>query len=292
MKTFIQIIIFSLVIIYGYTWFSNSIPQMEAKPPKETVIDPSNMTPESFAALGKKIFEGKGTCPLCHNPVGHRAPLLLEASEDGAPVAIRSSDRIKDARYSGGASNAEEYLKESLMKPSAFVVAGFGKTGSNDTVSPMPVVNSGSISLSEMEMNAVIAYLQSSAGLDITVALPTGDVEVAEEDEPEDTGPVEDIEQFVEKYECKLCHIFPGVDMGGDEPDMGPDLTKLAKYKDNVPGGVSLKEYLQEAILNPNAHITEGFEEDIMPGDFSDQLRVAELNMAIDHLIESAGQGE
>ena len=46
--------------------------------------------------------------------------------------------------------------------PSAFVVAGFGKKGTNDSESPMPNIAAGSVGLSEAELKAVVAYLQQS----------------------------------------------------------------------------------------------------------------------------------
>ena len=46
---------------------------------------------------------------------------------------------------------------------------GFGTSGSGDMASPMPDVRSRSIGLDETEIKAVIAYLQSVSGVDITV---------------------------------------------------------------------------------------------------------------------------
>ena len=60
-----------------------------------------------------------------------------------------------------------------MVDPSAYVVAGFGKAGSNDSESPMPNVTAGGIGLSEAEVAAVIAYLQDLAGAEITVEIPT-----------------------------------------------------------------------------------------------------------------------
>ncbi|MGK7344588.1 MAG: c-type cytochrome [Candidatus Nitrospinota bacterium M3_3B_026] len=289
MKTIAQIIAFSLAVIGGYTWFSNSIPQMRSEPPEEEEIKLEGLTPESFATLGEKIFHGKANCPLCHNEVGHRAPILEKASADGPPVVARAGERINDPRYQGDAKNGEEYLRESMIKPSAFVVAGFGKTGTNDTVSPMPDVSAAPMNLSEVEINAVIAYLQKSAGAPITVELPSGEIEsAAEEDEPEEAGPVASMEEFASKYECRMCHYIPGIGMDPDETDVGPSLAELAKYRDGAPGGLKLRDYIRQSILDPNAVVVEGFDPDMMPADFGDRLRVSELEMAVEYLLKSA----
>lgn len=290
MKTFIQVMAFSLFLLYGYNWFSNSIPQMQAMPPVEEKISLEGLTPESFAALGKRIFFGKANCPLCLNAVGHRAPLLDVPSDDGPPVIIRAEERIKDPRYKAKATTALEYVLESMVEPSAFVVAGFGKTGSNDTVSPMPVVINAPMSLSDLEVNAVIAYLQQSAGVDITVEIPTGDVEIPE-DEAEDAGPVKTMAELAGKYECRTCHMIPGVSTDEEEADIGPPLAGLSRFKKGGPKGMSLRDYIRQSILDPNAIIVEEFDEDTMPDDFKDQMRISELELAVEYLVKVAEEG-
>ncbi|MBI4828679.1 MAG: hypothetical protein HY804_07695 [Nitrospinae bacterium] len=291
MKTLAQILAFSLMVVGGYSWFSNSIPQLRAEPPSEESVSLEGMTMESFVALGQTIFEGKGTCPLCHNAVGHRAPLLVEAGSDGPPVAARAPSRLADGRYHGTASKPEEYLRESMVSPSAFVVEGFGKPGTGDSVSPMPDVSAGSIKLSPVEIDAVIAYMQSAAGVDITVPLPTEAVETAES-APADEGAVKDMGALAEKYECKLCHIVPGVDMAGEAPDMGPDLNGLKRYAKGAPDKLPLREYLRLSIVEPNRHVAQGFEPDTMPPDFADRMRVSELDLAVESLARAAEGGK
>lgn len=290
MRTFAQIISFAMLLVAGFTWFSNSIPQMSAEAPSEEKLSLEGLTLDSFAAIGEKIFHGKANCPLCHNLVGHRAPLLETASPDGPPVAVRAEERLKDPRYKGTAKNAEEYLRESMLKPSMFVVAGFGKTGSNDTVSPMSDVSAAPMSLTPVEVDAVIAFLQKSAGAPATVQLPKGDVEIAAgADKPKDEGPVKTMAAFAEKYECRMCHIIPGIGMTEGETDVGPNLAGLAKYKGkSAPGGLSLTDYVRQSILDPNKFVVKGFEPDAMPGDFAERIRVSELEMAVQYLVGEA----
>ena len=289
MKVLIKVVAFCTFVLFGFAGFSNWIPQMQAMPPVDEEVSLEGMTMESYVAWGERIFNGKGTCTLCHKEIGGRAPVLEKASAAGPPVAARAADRIKDPRYKGKATNAEEYLRESEVDPSAFVVVGFGKPGTNDTVSPMPPTDKGAIGLNEVEMNAVIAYFQSVAGVDITVPLPTGDVEVAEE-EPEEAMAVKTMTEIAEKYECGVCHQVPGIGMEEDSADIGPDLGDLKKYASGAPGGKSLKEYIRESVMDPNAFIadTENFEPDTMPMDFKDRLRISELELVINYLYGQA----
>ena len=267
MKNFLKVAFFSLLVIGFFAGYSNyGVPRIEpAPPPVEEKLDLSSMTMTQFIALGEKIYKGKGTCPLCHNAVGGRAP-LLEKSATVAPA------RLKDPRYKGEAADAESYLRESMIEPSAFVVAGFGKKGSGDAVSPMPDVSAGSIRMNDAEIAAVIAYLQDLGGTEVTVEIPkdAGQAAAAEED-GEGRKPFATVAEILEEMSCGACHK-----VAGEEGDQGPDLRRL--------GGLRDKAHIRRSILAPDAEITEGFEPDLMPGDYGEQLYAKELEMLVDYL--------
>jgi cytochrome c551/c552 len=266
MKTFFKVAGFSLLIIAFFAGFSNfGVPRIEpAPPPSEEKIDLGEMTMERFVALGEKVFNGKGTCPLCHNKLGGRAPMLDK-------IAVIAAERLEAADYKGEAADVEGYLLESLIQPSAYVVAGFGKKGTGDKVSPMPDVSKGSIGLGEPEIAAVIAYLQDLAGVEITVKIPSGAAETEEDEEEEARPPFKTALEAIEELACVACHQF-----GEDEVDAGPDLRKI--------GSLRSKDELRHSILNPNAKISVGFKPDLMPKDYGKQLYAQELEMIVDYL--------
>ena len=226
------------------------------------------MTIEQFIALGEKIFKGKGTCALCHNPVGGRAPLLEK-------IGDVINKRLADKSYTGKAKDAQSYLYESLVEPSAYVVAGFGKKGSNDKVSPMPDVSKGSIGLGDAEIKSVIAYLQKLSGIDVTVKVPRGakakPPPVAAQEGEGPREPFDNVEQVFEEFQCRICHK-----VGGEGGDVGPDLTHVGSKRD--------KDYLRRSILDPNAEITEGYEPDNMPPEIGEQLYAKELEIVVNYL--------
>jgi mono/diheme cytochrome c family protein len=269
MKNFLKVVIFSLLVIGFFASFSNfGIPQIEpAPPPKEEKLELGAMTMDQFVALGDKTFNGKGTCTLCHNPVGGRAPLL-----DRAAMAV--TERLADARYKGKATNVEEYFYESMVRPSAYVVAGFGKVGSGDTESPMPDASAGSARLSDAEIKAVIAYLQDLSGVDVTVDIPT---KVAEEEEAGEKkaaakrAPVSTPDKLIAQFACTACHK-----VGEQGGQLGPDLTQIGAKRD--------KEHIRRAILDPNADVSEGFAPGLMPANYGDQLYAKELEMLVAYL--------
>lgn len=270
-----KIVTFMVIVMLGFWGFTKvGIPLIiPAAPPVEEKIS-ADMTMDQFVALGGKIFNGKGTCTLCHNSLG-RAPML-------EPVASVAPERMADPKYKekGKATTVGEYIHESMVEPSAYVVKGFGKKGTNDTVSPMPDVSTGAIGLSAVEIDSVIAFLQSTAGVDISVSLPTGEAPVAEEEG--EVAPAESAKEAFSKFGCDACHMGPEIDDGGD---MGPDLSKMAATAGKRKKGLSAEQFVVESITNPNAVIADGFDEDMMPDDFAEQMMVSELNMIVNAIL-------
>ena len=266
-----KILSFSILLTLLFTGVANLLPQVEGEAPVDKEIDLGALTPESFAALGESIFLGKGTCTLCHKP----APLGRAPDIQGENIVASAEERLADERYKGDAKTAEEYIRESMLDPSKYVVKDWGVAGSNDTTSPMPKVDAAPIELSSVEIDAVIAYLQSKDGNDITVKLPTEAPAPAEELAASGGGggvpaPAETAEAAIKKYGCQACHSLLGV-----KATIGPSLEDVADR---------LKpEQIRQSIIDPAAVIAEGFT-DMMPKDFGDKMTVKELSMIIELL--------
>ena len=266
MINFFKVAFFSLLTVGGFWGFSNfGIPQIKpAPPPVEAKLDLGAMTMDQFIALGGTIYNGKGTCTLCHNSMG-RAPMLDK-------VGAVSEERLKDARYKGEAKTVQEYLHESLVKPSAFVVSGFGKSGTNDTESPMPDVSGGGIGLKEAELAAVVAYLQDSSGSEVTVEIPKMEAPAADAGAAKvEEAPLKTPEEVLVKYTCGMCHKV--MDQAGG---LGPDLTKI--------GATKSKDYIRQSIIDPEAVIAKGFTGGMMPPTYGEQMKAKELEMLVNYL--------
>ncbi len=272
--TFVRVMGFSLFILLVYTGFANILPQVRGDPPTEEEVDTGSLDMAGMVLLGQQLFTGKGTCTLCHNK-RLRAPDLLALD-----LAKSFPQRLADERYTGVAKGKEgaqaigEYIHESMLDPSKYVVAGFGKKGSSDKISPMPKIDSPPISLSAVEINAIIAFLQDRAGLTPTIALPSADetpAPVTASDGGAEEGPATTAVAALDKFGCAACH-----NLEGSEADIGPILNGVSKRLDDVK--------IAESIIKPNAVIAEGFESDIMPEDFGEQMRVSELNLIIEYL--------
>jgi nitric oxide reductase subunit C len=104
------------------------------------------------AARGQALFEGKAACATCHAVAGD----TILVGPPLAGVARRAPERLADARYAGHARAAQDYLRESILEPSAYLVAGerFATPGG---VSLMPA--GYGTSLTPAEVDDLVAYL-------------------------------------------------------------------------------------------------------------------------------------
>ena len=261
---------FSLGLTLLFTLVTYLLPQIKGEAPVDKKVDIGSLTMESFIALGDEIFHNKGTCTLCHQP----APLGRAPDIGGEDMVALANKHLADERYQGDAKNAEEYIRESLLHPGKYVAAGWGKKGSNDTESPMPMVDKPPIQLTPIEIDAVIAWLQAKDGGEVTVALPTA--EAASTATTGDSGkapaPAATAEEALIKYACTSCHA-----MDSNDTLVGPALVDV--------GSRLSKEELRQSIVDPNAVVAEGFPP-AMPPDFASRMTVSELEMMVNYLAE------
>jgi len=192
---------------------------------------------------GEKIYWGDGQCHTCHS-IGTSGSATRGPNQEG--LAARAEERAKEA----GLSSGLEYLVESIVNPSAFVVEGY------DNI--MPKVYDAPIMLGREQIQAVLTYLQTLGG-------ESNIDEVAKfaEKIPETSGeavapwvpPIDvDIKEgelvFFDESRgvtCSKCHV-----LNGKGSKVGPDLTGI--------GAVQTPQYLIESVLKPSEIIVKGFE--------------------------------
>ena len=272
MKVLIKTLGFSLALMLMFTAVTYLLPQMKGEAPQDTDVDMSALTMDSFIDLGEDLYLGKGTCTLCHNDLG-RAPDLLALN-----VVSASLKRIGDPLYQGDATDAAGYVRESMLTPNIYVVRGFGKKGSDDTESPMSAVDKPPIQLSDVEISAIIAYLQAKDGNPVTVALPaqTPASLVAADEKTEPANPMlaKNAEEAIAKYACAACHAVLDT-----EAAIGPSL--------NDVGRRLTTDQIRDSIIAPNAVIAEGYAP-VMP-DLSEKMVAKELELIVRFLAEQTG---
>jgi len=253
---------FAIFVMGGYSWFANSIPQIESKPPQELSLEGGNVTQAQLVKAGEEIYHTKGTCEICHRigQKGTRAP-------DLAGVGARA------AKTKAGMS-AKAYIIESLIAPQAHIVEGYPPI--------MPAVDKPPIALNRSELWALTAFLESQGGtVDVTLAdIPAtagasaagGGAAVAEVKIPGDPKGGEQV--FQGKGTCIACHKAGKI---GASP-VGPDLSQIAK--------IQTPDYIMKKILDPKGMGTvAGFPAGVMPQDFGARLTSKEYVDLVSFLL-------
>jgi mono/diheme cytochrome c family protein len=107
---------------------------------------------------------------------------------------------------------------------------------------------------------AIALVLAGCGGEETTAPLP----ETVAGSIPQETLPQGDAEAGREVFTstgCGSCHTYGPA---GTEASVGPNLDESLKGAD--------PEFIRTAIVNPNAEIAEGFQPNVMPGDYGQQL--------------------
>jgi len=292
--------------------------------------------PRGVLARGE-VPIGKGQCPLCHK-------FFQEHKADRGPALIaveaRSHFRIKEERYqafsnrlskgddnSGIIPHAQtggEYLLESEYCPNCYTVTGYGIKGTNDLESAMPIINKPPIKLTDFEIVAVVAYLQShdtpgdyskvtvlkdwehyfgkklpitSQDICQTAHLECPPRSPAELPSPPVALNSDTPEKIVQKMTCHLCHKIPGISIAKTGA-VGPLLImktnavnriKSPEYQQAVKEGrahaTTAREYVIESIIDPGAFIVPGFADDMLK-DYRHKFTVGGLDRLVDYLME------
>ena len=244
----VKVGVFALIVMGAYTYYANSIPQIESKPPQELSLEGGNVTQAQLIKAGELIYQTKGTCEICHRigQKGTRAP-------DLAGIGARAG-KMKPGM------SAKQYIIESLINPSAFVVEGYPPI--------MPAVDKPPIALNRSELWALTAFLESLGGtVDVTlndIPATAGATAAPELTIPGDPKAGEAV--FAGKGTCIACHKAGKV---GASP-VGPDLSQIAK--------IQTPDYIMKKILDPAGSGTvAGYPKGVMPPTFGQSLTAREF---------------
>jgi cytochrome c2 len=315
--------------------FGNWLPQVIAVPPpvEEEIVNVRQLTVEERAALGEKVIFGrvgdsetqgaigKGQCPLCH---GFQKDFLSERAPNLFGITERAAERMKDPRYKAGkpnerdtvqkeacpgcgtATNTLEYLAESDVCHSCYVVAGFGMKGSHDTDSAAPASHKSPISLSIDEIIVLTTWLYVHDG---KIPPSPDDIEMAyrkfipESEWPKRrhlpgagrantllAGGEEPLDQLFTQTLCFVCHRISGIDraVGVVGPKLAGRANYLKRLKDPLYKGkaTTVREYIMESIVHPSVYVVTGYPDNVMPKDYGAKLSAAAVDRMVDYLAQ------
>lgn len=228
-STFLKAFAFVVATVSVYAYVGQLVPQFEEHPPQKKVITPDTPRDE-LVASGQELLRGKGGCLVCHKDQEQgnvRGPDLRQAA---AKAATRKPG-----------TGAEAYLIESLLEPDAYLVEGYPRM--------MPPSMRPPANLSMAEVKAVVAYLQSLGGAEVTVKVLAADVAAETKTA---TGPVHRGKALIAEQGCLGCHKLEGA--GGE---IGPDLSAVATRVE--PARIAQK------IADPTLWTAQGFQAGLMP---------------------------
>lgn len=267
-RTNLKIVATVFVTLGVYTLVANVIPQVESEVPEQVEIG-SDVTQAELVSLGEEVYRGVGGCEACHG-AGTRAPDLL------GEIGGRCGEQVEGM-------GCKEYLHESMVDPGAYVVEGF-----------QPIMPDMSTQLSDDEIWAVVAFLQSQGGeVTVTPEDLEGDGGSEEDGEEEpgagDAGSAEgdgapgEVVGLFRDYGCTACHR-----VGGEGGRAAPSAEAIRARELST-------DYVRRAILEPNADTASGYEQDwsalagTMPANFDERLSDDELETLVEYL--SGGDG-
>lgn len=83
-------------------------------------------------------------------------------------------------------------------------------------------------------------------------------------------------------YGCSACHTLKVV---GAKGSVGPNLDRVGSWAGTRVPGMDGWTFLNQAVLEPEAHIASGYESGIMPTNFSTRLSPAQLSGLVKFLM-------
>lgn len=267
-KTGMKILSFVLVVVGIFVFIGNTIPgsDKDSRPPTALTQETfAALGPEALLATGRQLFGSAGDrCSQCHmisGPKG-RGPNI-------GGVGARAAGRKKGL-------SAEQYIMESLIEPKAFVVDGFSPI--------MPEVYKSPLDLSEYDILAVVAYLQSLGGkvtIDKNSHLkPEWSQKIAAAQKAGGSKPprgsiAHGKKLFYQEMRCVACHqtVVKGQTVGGR---LGPELSAI--------GLIQGPDYLRESIVDPASVVVSPYT-NVMPKHFKENLSDQDVNDLIVFLL-------
>lgn len=329
-----------LLVTAASASYGNWFPQIEGRPIEHGDLKPDvySMTTQQLTDYGEMIIFGevgsskiqgaigKAQCPLCH---AFREGQYRDSAPNLIGVVQRATERLKDPRYhlgapekrttvqheafpgSGTATNALEYLVESDVCHSCYVLEGWGVRGSHDTDSGAPSSLHSPINLSVDDVVAVTTWLYvhskepPPSPEEIEAAyrkfIPKEKWEAMKRRQEHPTMPApqgllasgeETLVEMFDIAQCGACHTIPGIP--GANGTMGPKLVMKTlgprRLNDRAYRGKTstVREFVTESILDPSIYVTPSYPDNVHPKVYGQKLTALAVTRMVEYLSEIA----
>lgn len=246
------------------------------------VDEPERMQAFTIAYESRKIEEGallyENNCRTCHGPQGRGIPGVAP----GINIAsLFNGERLAEVGFSG---TLDDYVQGVIAAGRPVPSAGtsypqrmptwgqeFGGPLRGDQVDALVafVLNWEEEALAAAEGATPAAPRGEPIGTDISVQLPEGDP---------DEGAALSQDSAVG---CAACHeisaVGPAWAAGGGQPGIGARAGARIESGDYTGEATNAREYLLESIVRTNVYIVDGYEANIMPGDYGQRLTAQQV---------------
>ena len=220
--------------------------------------------------VGAELFETN--CSGCHGIKGEGIPGLAPALND----AHFFTGRVQDVGWEG---TLEDYIVSTVSVGRTVSTRPEQYVGGGRPAMPAWSQQFGGPLRDDQVQNLADFILNWEA-----TAL--GEVELAELPPPtpgaeEAADPVVRGQQVYSAAGCAGCHAIEGISNGV----VGPGLTQIGSVAATRVDGVSAEDYIRNSILNPNAFVVEGYQSNVMPQNYGQQLSNQELDDLLEFLL-------
>lgn len=223
---------------------------------------------------GAALFEDN--CRTCHGPQGRGIEGVGPGLND---PALFNGTRLDEIGYSG---SVESYVRSTIAAGRPVPSQGtsypqrmptwsqeFGGPMRDDEVESLVafVMNWEEEALARAEPTPAVPEGET-VGTDITVELPEGDPENGQSLAEGGLG-------------CTACHVLsstgPAWEAEADMPGIGTRAAQRFEQENYTGEAENAEQYLVEAVVRTDAHVVEGFEPGIMPGDYGRRVTPQQL---------------
>lgn len=284
-----------------------------------------NIIGDTTALPGTTKGYGHGQCTLCH-AFNEATPSQYFIGPNLSGITSRAGERLKDPSYhrghsqarktviqeaypgAGTATTALEYIAESILCVSCYVVPGYGEPGTHDRASPEIEVTQPPYNLRLNDLVAVISWLYVNDGktppaiATIEAALskfltplehrrltrpppeplPTKNPTVLASGE-------ESLEDMFTRAHCVACHIIPGIPQAtgsiGQTLTMGSVVEQRLQDPEYEGTAHTPREYVIESILYPGRYVEQGYPDNVMPAIYGSMLTTLAVERMADYLL-------
>lgn len=95
-----------------------------------------------------------------------------------------------------------------------------------------------------------------------------------------------DPEVIFTQLACAGCHVMDQPQTDSNRGPIGPNLGNLAEHAGTRVPGEDAETYVRHSILEPNAHVVEGYSANLMPAGLADRMSEEEFTALVAWLLE------